>query len=67
MNLFLIKQPLGPFTLLICLKSTRARVVNPDSNSKDFDIIAAVLQGDTLAKFLFIIVLNDVDAQSIFK
>lgn len=36
---------------------TRARVVTPDGNSGEFDILAGVMQGDTLAPFLFIIVL----------
>lgn len=37
---------------------TRARVVTPDGNSEEFDILAGVMQGDTLAPFLFIIVLD---------
>ena len=36
----------------------RARVVTPDGNSEEMDILAGVLQGDTLAPFLFIIVLD---------
>lgn len=35
----------------------RARVVTPDGKSEEFDILAGVLQRDTLAPFLFIIVL----------
>lgn len=38
--------------------NTRAKVVTPDGNSEEFDILAGVLQGDTLAPFLFIIVLD---------
>ncbi|KAJ8351951.1 hypothetical protein SKAU_G00234270 [Synaphobranchus kaupii] len=34
---------------------TRAKVTTPDGNSEEFDIFAGVLQGDTLASFLFII------------
>ncbi|KAJ4939860.1 hypothetical protein JOQ06_029296 [Pogonophryne albipinna] len=37
---------------------TRAKVVTPDGNSEEFDILARVMQGDTLAPFLFIIVLD---------
>lgn len=37
---------------------TRARVVTPDGKSEEFDILAGVMQGDTLAPFLFIIVLD---------
>ncbi|KAJ8347957.1 hypothetical protein SKAU_G00265460 [Synaphobranchus kaupii] len=37
---------------------TRAKVVTPDGTSEEFDILAGVLQGDTLAPFLFIIVLD---------
>ena len=37
---------------------TRDKVVTPDGNSEEFDILVGVLQGDTLAPFLFIIVLD---------
>ena len=37
---------------------TRARIVTPDGNTEEFDILAGVLQGDTLAPFLFIIALD---------
>ena len=37
---------------------TRARVTTPDGNSEEFNIQSGVLQGDTLAPFLFIIVLD---------
>ncbi|KAJ4925013.1 hypothetical protein JOQ06_003960, partial [Pogonophryne albipinna] len=36
----------------------KARVVTPDGNSEEFDILAEVMQGDTLAPFLFIMVLD---------
>ncbi|KAJ8351146.1 hypothetical protein SKAU_G00226220 [Synaphobranchus kaupii] len=42
-------------TAVLC---TRAKVVTPDGTSEEFDILAGVLQGDTLAPFLFIIVLD---------
>ena len=37
---------------------TIAHVTSPDGVTKDFDIMAGVLQGDTLAPFLFIVVLD---------
>ena len=39
-------------------RDTSARVVTPDGESEDFRIHAGVLQGDTLAPFLFIIALD---------
>ena len=39
-------------------EGTGARMVTPDGDSEEFDILAGVLQGDTLAPFLFIIVLD---------
>ena len=38
--------------------TTKARVISPDGETEEFDIQAGVLQGDTLAPFLFIIVLD---------
>ncbi|KAJ8337946.1 hypothetical protein SKAU_G00369120 [Synaphobranchus kaupii] len=49
-------------TAVLC---TRAKVVTPDGTSEEFDILAGVLQGDTLAPFLFIIVLDYVLRQAI--
>ena len=37
---------------------TKARVQTPDGETEQFNILAGVLQGDTLAPFLFIIVLD---------
>ena len=37
---------------------TRAKVVTPDGDSEEFDIQAGVMQGDTLAPFLSVIVLD---------
>ena len=37
---------------------TKARVVTPDGNTDEFELFARVLQGDTLAPLLFIIVLD---------
>ena len=39
-------------------EQTRALVLTPDGETSSFDIIAGVLQGDTLAPYLFIIVLD---------
>ena len=38
--------------------NTRAKVYSPESISEEFDIVAGVLQGDTLSPYLFIIVLD---------
>ena len=38
--------------------NARARIVTPDGETDLFEITAGVLQGDTLASFLFIIVLD---------
>ena len=38
--------------------STKAKVISPDGDTEVFDIHAGVLQGDTLAPFLFIVVLD---------
>ena len=38
--------------------NTMARVISPDGETELFEITAGVLQGDTLAPFLFIIVLD---------
>ena len=37
---------------------TRSKVVTPDGNTDEFDILAGVMQGDTLAPFIFIVVLD---------
>ena len=39
-------------------ENTYARVLTPDGETAWFQILAGVLQGDTLAPFLFIIVLD---------
>jgi len=40
------------------LKNTKAKVTSPDGDTELFEILAGVLQGDTLAPYLFIIVLD---------
>ena len=39
-------------------ENTRAKVVSPDGETDLFDILSGVLQGDTLAPYLFVIVLD---------
>ena len=38
--------------------NTKTKVISPDGETEMFDITTGVLQGDTLAPFLFIIVLD---------
>ena len=40
-------------------KNTKVKVHSPDGDTDYFDIVAGVLQGDTLAPYLFIICLDD--------
>ena len=39
-------------------ENTKAKVISPDGETNFFEILAGVLQGDTLAPYLFIIVLD---------
>ncbi|XP_072048771.1 uncharacterized protein [Amphiura filiformis] len=39
-------------------QNTRTKVVTPDGETEEFNILAGVLQGDTLAPYLFITVLD---------
>ena len=52
----------NPPNILGAIKSTynslRAKVVSPDGDTDYFEITAGVMQGDTLAPFLFVIVLD---------
>ena len=47
-----------PKKLMMLYKNTKVQVRSPDRDSDYFDIIAGVLQGDTLASYLFIICLE---------
>ena len=51
-----------PTNLLRAIESmytnTKTKVISPDGETDMFDITAGVLQGDTLAPFLFVIVLD---------
>ena len=44
--------------IMIMYKNTQAFVRSPDGDTEFFDIVAGVLQGDTLAPYLFMIVLD---------
>ena len=46
---------------------TKVKVCSPDGDTDYFDILASVLQGDTLVPYLFIICLDDVLRTSIDK
>ena len=50
---------------MMLYKNTKAMVRSPDGDTDFFDIVAGVLQGDTLAPFLFIICLDYVLRTSI--
>ena len=43
---------------MILYRNTKVKVRSPVGNTDYFDIAAGVLQGDTLAPYLFIICLN---------
>ena len=45
-------------TVMILYKNTKPTVHSPDGDIDYFDIVTGVLQGETLAPFLFIICLN---------
>ena len=47
--------------------NTRAKVVSPDGETEEFEIVAGVLQGDTLAPYLFTIVLDYVMREAMTK
>ena len=52
-------------TIKILHENTKAKVITPDGETKMFDIIAGVLQGDTLAPFIFAIVVDYIMRQTI--
>ena len=43
---------------MMLYKNTKVKVHSPDGNTDYFDIVAGVLQGDTLGPYLFIISLD---------
>ena len=44
--------------IMILYRNTKVKVRSPDGDTDYFDIIAGILQGDTLALYLFIICLD---------
>ena len=53
--------------IMIIYKNTKVKVRSQGGDTEYFDIVAGVLQGDTLAPYLFIICLDDVLRTSIHK
>ena len=49
----------------VLYSNTRSSVLTPDGETDQFDILAGILQGDTLAPFLFIIVIDYIMRTSI--
>ena len=52
---------------MMLYRNTKVKVRSPDGDTDYFDIVAGVLQGDTLAPYLFIICLDYVLRTSIDK
>ena len=59
------KETVAAITILD--RNTKVEVRSPDGGTEYFDIVAGVLQGDTLARYLFIICLDYVLTTSIDK
>ena len=59
------KETVAAITILY--RNTKVKVRSPDGDTEHFDIVAGVLQGDTLAPYLFIICLDYVLRTSIDK
>ena len=53
--------------IMILYRNTKVKVRSPDGDTDYFDIVAGVLQGNTLAPYLFIICLDNVLRTSIDK
>ena len=53
--------------IMILYKNTKAEVCSPDGDTECFDIVAGVLEEDTLASYLFIICLDSMLRTSIDK
>ena len=53
--------------ITILYRNTKVKVRSPDGDTHYFDIVAGILQGDTLAPYLFIICLDYVHRTSIDK
>ena len=61
----ILKETVAAITILY--RNTKVKVRSPDGDTEYFDIVAGVLQGDTLAPYLFIICLDCVLRTSIDK
>ena len=59
------KETIAPIMMLY--RNTKVKVHSPDGDTDYFNMVADVLQGDTLAPYLFIICLDDVLRISIDK
>ena len=59
------KETVAAITILY--KNTKVKVRSPDGDTEHFDIVAGIIQGDTLAPYLFIICLEYVLTTSIDK
>ena len=59
------KETVAAITILY--RNTKVKVRSPDGDTEYFDIVAGVLQGDTLVPYLFIICLDYVLRTSIDK
>ena len=59
------KETVAAITILY--RNTKVKVRSPDGDTEYFDIVAGVLQGDTLAPYLFIICLDYMNTTSIDK
>ena len=59
------KETVAAITILY--RNTKVKVHSPDGDTEYFDIVAGVLQGDTLAPYLFILCLDYVLRTSIDK
>ena len=59
------KETIAAITILY--KNTKVKICSPDGDTEYFDIVAGVLQGDTLAPYLFIICLDYMLRTSIDK
>ena len=52
-------------TIALTYKDTHAKVITPDGETENFEITKGVLQGDTLAPFIFVITLDYAMRQAI--